>query len=217
MKLEDRRKRDPLKRKLGNKEPRLFVIATEGEDTEKEYFNWFDPLGLDRPKFRIKVLPTEDSKSAPEYVLQRLDEYTEEFDLKLDDRDPDKNDELWLVIDFDRWRSQKLSTIAREARNKGYSLAVSNPCFEVWLLFHVSQLEDCDKKTGLKCEHFEKRLRKINRSYNKKNPNKEHFWDKRKTAVKRARKNDLENDPKSCHRWPTATGSHVYKLVQKLL
>ena len=64
-------------------------------------------------------------------MIKRLDEYIEKKDFALE-----KDDELWVMIDVDRWNKSTLQEIAKEARQKGYRLAISNPCFELWLLLH---------------------------------------------------------------------------------
>lgn len=44
-------------------------------------------------------------------------------------------DEIWCV--FDRDEHPNLEQAMREARDSGVCTALSNPCFEVWLLLHV--------------------------------------------------------------------------------
>src|SRR5262249_3811556 len=46
-------------------------------------------------------------------------------------------DEVWCVADVDEF---DISGIGRLARDAGINLAISNPCFELWLLLHH---EDC--------------------------------------------------------------------------
>ena len=42
----------------------------------------------------------------------------------------------WIVVDSDEFRN--LAAAEREAKTKGVRLAISNPCFEVWLIDHIS-------------------------------------------------------------------------------
>ena len=103
----------------------LFVVATEGEKTEAQYFSLFHS-----ERVRVEVLPTgPDGLSAPKYVLERLVKYEERYALEEDD-------ELWLVVDVDRQRDQFLDEVTRDAQHSGYHVAVSHPCFELWLLLH---------------------------------------------------------------------------------
>lgn len=55
------------------KTKRLFVVASEGAETERIYFLPFKP-GRDGG-FRLKVLPNPNHKSWPRDVLQRLIDY----------------------------------------------------------------------------------------------------------------------------------------------
>lgn len=49
------------------------------------------------------------------------------------DRRPDAFDEVWCVVDVDDF---DIAAAVAEAARSRVSLAVSNPCFEVWLLLH---------------------------------------------------------------------------------
>ena len=124
--ITSRRKR-PLDRRITQlRDSKLIIIAVEGNRTEKQYFSIFR-----KTRSQIKILSSDDNRSAPEYVLDRLISYKKEYDL-------DDNDELWLMIDVDRWGDRKLSEIAMHANQRGFDMAVSNPCFEVWLYLHFS-------------------------------------------------------------------------------
>lgn len=88
-----------LDREHDRRDTKLFIVATEGKETEKQYFGMFKST-----RIKVEILATtEDGKSAPEYVLERLDKFKERYDLSNDDM-------LWLVSDVDRWRDKKLSS-----------------------------------------------------------------------------------------------------------
>jgi hypothetical protein len=129
------RKKRPLDRGVAHlRDTRLVVIATEGRFTEAKYFSLFRDT-----RVQVRVLPTgEDNRSSPEQVLERLREYRDNYELGGDD-------ELWLMVDVDRWGDAKLRRVAKQAKDCRFGLAVSNPCFEVWLLFHhVDQIQETD-------------------------------------------------------------------------
>ena len=188
-----------LDRQHDRRDARLFIIATEGANTEKQYFEMFG-----NSRIKVEVLATgSDNKSAPKYVLDRLDSFKEQFDLHEDDM-------LWLVIDVDRWnKGGQLSQVCREAKQKKYQLAVSKPCFEVWLYLHFGDLDPEDKT----CDHFEIRLRKILGSYNRSNLDLSQYEPYLAAAVERAKilHPDLQQN------WPPTIGTHVYRLVEVLL
>ena len=62
------RKKRPLDRNIPHlRDTKLIVIATEGQKTEKRYFDIFKTL-----KIQVRVIPAEDNLSAPEYVLEKM-------------------------------------------------------------------------------------------------------------------------------------------------
>lgn len=188
-----------LDRQHDRRDARLFIIATEGAVTEKRYFELFGSS-----RIKVEVLATgSDNKSAPKYVLDRLNSFKEQFDLHDDDM-------LWLVIDVDRWnKGGELSQICREAKQKNYHLAVSTPCFEVWLCLHFSDLDSEDKT----CKQFKARLSKLLNTYNDINSDVSPYKPHLASAVERAKilHPDLQQN------WPPTIGTHVYRLVEILL
>jgi len=67
---------------------------------------------------------------------------------------PEDSDTLWCVIDVDKWPQAAINDLATFCKDHlCTSLIVSNPCFEVWLLYHkLSDLGgiDCGKSQNLK-------------------------------------------------------------------
>lgn len=190
-----------IDRKYNQRDARLFVIATEGRETEKQYFAMFHDS-----RIKIEVLATgDDNKSAPQYVLDRLDEFTQKYDLSSDDT-------LWLMFDVDRWGEKNISTICRQAKQKKYRLAISNPCFEVWLFLHFDNLNHVDAQCK-ECKYFEDKLRNNLASYNKSNLNLDLFKNYIEEAVQRAK--NLHSSHQQ--NWPPTPGSHVYRVVEILL
>lgn len=176
----------------------LFVIATEGKETEKQYFENFGSS-----KVKIEILPAgDDNKSAPEYVLERLNQFKDKYDINEDD-------ELWLVLDVDRWGDKKLSLICTEATQKRYYLAISKPCFEVWLCLHLGDLDPEDRT----CDHFQDRLKSMLQGYRKNNVNFDDYQPHIQDAIQRGK--ELDKNPSGY--WPLEIGTHVYKLVENIV
>lgn len=187
-----------LDRQHDKRSARLFIIATEGKDTERQYFSLFHSS-----RIKVEVLATgEDNKSAPEYVITRLNEFVNRYDLT-------DEDSLWLMFDVDRWGDKKLSAICREARQKGYQLSISNPSFEVWLYLHLDELSGEFKL----CKQIEDQIRAKVGSYNKSHLDLSVYKDKIPEAIDRAKA--LDTNPRQY--WPKTTGTHVYKVVEILL
>ena len=63
------RKKRPLNPSVPyQRDTRLIVIATEGRETEKQYFDQFGDK-----RVHVKMLTTgEDNQSAPQHVIERL-------------------------------------------------------------------------------------------------------------------------------------------------
>jgi hypothetical protein len=138
-----------------------------------------------------------------------LDGFAKEFDLM-------DEDELWLMLDTDHWAEPNhianFNRVCAEATQKGFHLAHSNPCFEIWLLLHVTHLDAADQfKT---CTEVIQRLRDILGGYSKRTIDPARF-SSLTAAVAVTRAEQL--DESSGDRWPQKTGSHVYRVVRRLL
>jgi len=195
----------------------LIVIASEGAHTEPQYFR---ALASHYTNSKVKVYPLERedvTASSPERVIWELDGFIDEYpDLKSDD-------EFWLVIDVDRWGDAKLAEIAQECHQKGYELAVSNPCFELWLLLHLRPLDEYSQETlneflenprvGRERKRLGMELLNILGEYNKSNLDVDQFLPSVEQAIQRAR--DLDTRPND--RWPNDLGSRVYLLAEKII
>jgi hypothetical protein len=126
------RKKRPLDRALNPvRDVDLIVIASEDEYAVKQYFKVFQST-----RIQFIVLPTEEGRGAPKAVLERLDEYREEFDIG-------DGDVFWLVTDCDHRvglnHIRNLTDALRQCRQKGIDVALSNPCFDLWLLLHFAE------------------------------------------------------------------------------
>lgn len=177
----------------------LFVIAAEGEKTEAQYFALFNT-----ERVRVEVLPTgPDGFSAPKHVLERLVKFQGQHALE-------DSDELWLVVDVDRQRPQFLDEVTRDAQASGYHVAVSHPCFELWLLLHFRDADPSDADCGA----VTARLRQHLGGYSKTGLKRDLFTPEGiRAAIARAKTLSAEEE----WRWPAFPGTHVYKLVEKLL
>lgn len=202
----------------GVRDAKLIIIATEGSKTEPRYFREMASQKY-YPNSRVKVWILEkedDTASSPEHVLRELDRYKDEFYVEEDD-------ELWLVIDLDNWGDGKIAQVASLCQQKNYKLAVSNPCFELWLLLHIRTLEEYtpqeledfqnNQKTDSNRTPLESELLDILGEYNKSNIKVECFLPHVEEAIDRAQALDLHPE----HRWTNSLGSRVYQVAKKIL
>lgn len=115
------------KKKAPWRDAKLFIIVCEGERRETDYFNYFD--GRSR-RLKVVAVASEDGKSAPQHLLANAQKAAKQYD--------DGGDyELWIVMDVDRWQLEQLiepKTFCKDKAN--WSVALSNPYFEVWLYAH---------------------------------------------------------------------------------
>jgi len=207
-------KRD-FKRKSGFRDSRLIIIAAEGEQTERLYFEGLKSC-YQNPRVHIEILEHIYPSSDPAKVIRSLDRFCSNYNLRKG------HDQLWLVIDVDRWGNQKLSEVSTQCDQKNYQLSVSNPSFEIWLLFHVKALEDYspemlaelleNKKDGNRTR-LEQELLNLLGSYNKTNPDMEYFAGHVNLAIQNARIADIEPET----RWPNHLGSRVYLLAMEIV
>lgn len=209
------RERRNFDRITGVRDPSLIVIAMEGAETEPQYFNAVSKLAEDnKSRLKLKVLPKRDNAvSAAKYVLAQMDDYKKEFGIK-------KTDELCLVIDRDAQslKEANLADVAQQCATKQYLLALSNPCFELWLLLHHLDVsaESKEVKQSLlenKKKFAKTKLRQVMGSYNPANLNLDDFWLQTRVAIERAKA--LDSSPKD--RWPNEIGSRVYLIMDKVL
>lgn len=203
MNLTSRRKR-PIDRTIPYlHDTRLIIIATEGERTEKQYFDIFIRLRRNS-HVQVTVFETVDGASAPIHVIARLKTIKKKFDFQ-------KDDELWLVIDTDRWGDSQLSQVAAESLRCHFGLAVSRPCFELWLFLHHSDPSyDMEVMT---CREIENALRTLLGGYDHSNIQIERFVSFIEDAIQRAIRLDTQPDV----RWPHQLGTRVYLVVQSIL
>jgi hypothetical protein len=125
----------PLVRRSSFREPRKrILILCEGIVTEPEYF---DDFRREERNALVDVI-IDDEGGSPKTLVERAAARKKEAEKKAK-RFADDNlryDEVWCVYDVDQ--HPKLSDANQQARDNGIELAVSNPCFELWLLLHFS-------------------------------------------------------------------------------
>jgi hypothetical protein len=197
-------------RRTGLRDAKLIVIASEGQRTEPKYFTDLKNKFL-RSSLHVEILDRFVSASSPSHVLAHLNKFKTKYKLGRDD-------ELWMVIDVDRWREEKLSDVAGKCRDKGFLIAVSNPCFELWLLLHLDEFDHYNEEQKNRLfqnsqRFIEREIRQILGSFNKSNLDTSKFLPYVENAVIRARILDI--NPNS--RWPNSLGTRVYLLVEKIL
>jgi hypothetical protein len=154
----------PLNRDAGSlRDDRLFIVASDDSYAPKQYFDFFR---LSRVQVHVVETPKDENRCHAIDVLQRLEGIEHE-----------KEDERWMLLDTDHYvkgpHIKEFRRIIKEAKEKGISVTLSKPCFELWLLLHHA---DKDAVTELdNAKSVEKALRGLLAEYNKTRLKKEHF------------------------------------------
>jgi len=185
---------------------KIFVVASEGKNTEPQYFGILKDKKVFPGDFMVVPLPGKSDSSPPD-VLERMRDYLER-------EAPDQPYEAWLVVDKDDWKEEQLAPLVEWVKQDPATrfLALSNPKFEYWLLLHfeegdgVGTPQECDRRLA-KCPcGYDKHSGLFNAA--------KMTRELVEAAVKRAKKRDSPQ----CRDWPRKSGqTTVYRLVEKIL
>ena len=150
--------------------------------------------------------------------MTQLNDYKEQYALEADD-------ELWLVIDKDRWTEAMLSRVATEcAQDDFMHMALSNPCIELWLLLHLVDattlsLEEQqqwleNRRNSRRTDPYLKiRLRQEMGSYHESAYDAQMLIAHVEEAIARAK----ALDKNLADRWPQSLGTRVYLLAESVM
>ena len=135
-----RRPLRPLGRASPSGAPRRIAVFTEGKKTEPDYLShWY------RAHRDLVLVVISDGLGAPMTVVnsavkQKRDEAKEARRGR-----GRASDEYWCVIDVDQHAN--LVPAVEKAIANGISVAVSNPCVELWFILHFQdQTAEIDRK-----------------------------------------------------------------------
>lgn len=130
----------PKKRMKGchrNKYRKVFHLATEGKVTEKEYFSHIKLLN-DYIHFNF-ILKDDDDNRSPLHLKKCMENFLQEN--KINNRS-----EAWLVFDVDQWNTNHIKETVEFGKKNNVKIAISNPKFEYWILFHFEKPKKFQKK-----------------------------------------------------------------------
>ena len=119
--------RPPRRGRTRKRTPRYVVrVLTEGVRTEPDYL-----VEWRRDNDRVHV-DFADCGMSPDALVKRAKAYLWDQPRRRKDRD---FDEIWCVFDTDD--HVHLTHAIADAKNSGINVAISNPCFELWLVLHA--------------------------------------------------------------------------------
>ena len=165
-----------LRRRVASRSPRrTFVILCEGKETEPQYLSALKQLRKVREIASIEIL---GSVGVPLKLVEAAIEVK---------RHGDEIDEVWCVFDVEApQKHPNLKEALARARDNEIKTAVSNPCFEIWLVLHFDECSAWLTTDGAV------KLRRKHDSSTRKEVDGELYMPHRETAARRAR--DLSND-----------------------
>ena len=128
------------KNRASRKQKTVFRLHVEGKVTEREYFQC-----VKSPDIHLSF--AQSAGLDPKSLVQKA-----RAELRLrNPRDTNNSfDELWCVFDVDQ--HERLAEALSDARNSGINVAVSNPCFELWLVLHVRDQNAYTSRTAIQRE-----------------------------------------------------------------
>ena len=139
--------RDPL--------PRMLIVC-EGAVTEQGYFD--DHRRAYRSVLNIEICPG----GTPRTLVDRAVKMKRDGELKVKSEGDENQryDHVWCVFDVDDHPG--IQAAADKATGNGIELAISDPCFELWILLHFQ-----DQRAHIKREKLRVAVRKHLPSYEK--------------------------------------------------
>ena len=143
-----------LRREIATRTPkRTFKVFYEGEKTEPDYLTALknEPDVYDVASVSIQV--AEDPRGAVPYTLVSV---AAEFKSR-SSKEAGEVDEVWCLFDVECPDNHpNLQEAVDLANQDGIRLAISNPCFELWLALHFEDHTDClttDEAVELRRSH----------------------------------------------------------------
>jgi hypothetical protein len=108
------------------------LVCCEGKVTEPSYFNALKQMGHNS-LLHVEVKP---GGMAPKTLVDFAVDLKQEAETEARRGSDDnlKYDEVWCVFDVDA--HERLPDAKQKANANRIELAISNPCFELWLLLH---------------------------------------------------------------------------------
>lgn len=190
----------------------LVIIAVEGV-TESNYFGSLRQRYHNSRIREVVIFPPIDGKSDPRYVLNNLRSIIQErgdYSIGFDS--------LWIVIDVDGRPDKILSDVCQEARTLGAGVAISNPCFDLWLYLHLADLDD-QVQSVFWSDNVMERSQNVKAAYRREKALRSKSGDDYEVCCNSvpdavSRSSALDCNPQL--RWPMSLGTRVYRLIQEM-
>lgn len=130
-----------FEREIPTREAKSIYIFAEGAKREFQYFKYF--RGMDS-RIKVEIYELEDDENnspsgllniAKKCIIANEDNPNPKYSFQ-------ENDEIWIVLDTDKDKDDSRKSQVEKVRDyceetESWFLAQSNPCFEVWLYYHL--------------------------------------------------------------------------------
>jgi hypothetical protein len=195
------RRRDGLRRRrpFRNPRPRILIVC-EGTRTEPGYFREL----CHTERIPYEICAGEIPKTIVRRAIELKDAAKREAESRMDDNL--LYDHVCCVFDIDGHSG--VPEARQQARDNGIDLAISNPCFELWILLHFR-----DQRAHIVPVNVQRACRKYLPDYNKKVPFAK-LHPNYSDAVRRATALDAWQQSRGCEGSNPSTG--VYKLTEHI-
>lgn len=199
---------------------KLFLLACEGRHTERKYFE-----GVQKNKKKLRIVDyleieifkkSHPDLSHPLRIFGELKEKVERLGIEAE--------EVCLIVDrdSDSFTEEQYTALLKGCEEQNYSIFLSNPNFELWLLFHFLDKKLSSEEMALFLSNsgeIGKSLQSILRekgssrssSFNKKILF-EHYLDYVESAIKNAKLYEHEIE-----KLRDNLGTNVFKLLEVML
>ena len=130
------RRFNPLRRHVETKPPKTkIVIYSEGEKTERDYFNEM------KRAFRSAVVDVDivDGVGVPLTIAKKAIQAAQLAQHRDRGQSYARQDEFWAV--FDRDEHPNVAEAISRCKNAKIGVAFSDPCFELWLVLHFQDFD----------------------------------------------------------------------------
>jgi cellulose biosynthesis protein BcsQ len=193
-----------------------YAIVMEGQKQEPNYFKAlkeYYTLQHRESRIIVKIVERkleERSYSSPKYLIQHSQEISEKYELQ-------EYDELWIVFDADSWKNKAFEELQNWKQQENYYyLAYNNPCFELWLILHLTEYQTIKEKLEAAKVRERSRLSKqILESFKQKyklSGSYHQYMLRIPQAIERASALDITPEIE----FPEKICTRVYRLVEKL-
>lgn len=129
------RRRRPARRSPSRDPKPLILCVCEGKVTEPEYLKGF-VAHCRNPRVEVDI---DAGQGVPRTLVEQAKRRKQaaEKEARQQKDDNFKFDQVWCVCDVDEHPNLHEAQVM--ARDNGIKLAVSNPCFELWLILHFRE------------------------------------------------------------------------------